>query len=249
MITLDSLACTLGGVEIIRGASLSISRGESVGIIGPNGSGKTTLFNVMSGFAEIQRGSVVLSGRDITGADPAERAELGIGRIFQSHGVFREMTLSENIIVALEAALPFMSKLFCFGQRRRDLEQSALDFLAMVGLADKAHSKAGSLSGGQLRLLEIIRAYARGAEIFLLDEPTAGVSPKMKQEVIALIQKLHALGKTIVVIEHDMQFIEAFCSRFVVLDGGRVVLDDTPAVVRSHPLLQEIYFGVSHASR
>ena len=116
-------------------------------------------------------------------------------------------------------------------------------FLREVALEKKALDKAGSLSGGQMRLLEIVRTLALGADLFLLDEPTAGVSPRMKDDIAKSIKSLQALGKTVLIIEHDINFIQKFCDRIVVLEEGRVVLDDSPERVRNDVRLQEIYFG------
>jgi ABC-type branched-subunit amino acid transport system ATPase component len=118
-----------------------------------------------------------------------------------------------------------------------------MTFLKDVGLDGKAREKASSLSGGQMRLLEIVRTLALGSDLFLLDEPTAGVSPRMKEDIAQSIRNLQSMGKTVLIIEHDITFIQKFCDRIVVLEEGRVVLDDTPERVRSDERLQEIYFG------
>lgn len=118
-----------------------------------------------------------------------------------------------------------------------------MEHLGEIHLEGKALNKAGTLSGGQMRLLEITRTLALGADLFLLDEPTAGVSPRMKEDIAASIKKLQTLGKTVLIIEHDITFIQKFCNRIIVLEEGRVVLDDLPERVRSDGRLQEIYFG------
>ena len=118
-----------------------------------------------------------------------------------------------------------------------------MTYLKEIGLEAKAKEKAGTLSGGQMRLLEIVRTVALGADLFLLDEPTAGVSPRMKEDIVRTIKKLQELGKTVLIIEHDITFIQKFCDRIVVLEEGRVVLDDSPERVRTDDRLQEIYFG------
>jgi ABC-type branched-subunit amino acid transport system ATPase component len=230
-----------GEQEILRGVSFSIAAGETVGIIGPNGSGKTTLFNCLSGFVAAQAGQIRLAQREISSASPDARARLGLGRVFQNFGVFREMTVLENMLLALESRLPWYSRLKPGSNSALEAEAHLL--LAQVKLQDKAKHKAGSLSGGQLRLLEISRMRAFGASVLLLDEPTAGVSPIMKEEVARVLNELQAEKKTIVVIEHDITFIQKFCRRVIVLDQGRIVLDGSPEQIRASPLLQEIYFG------
>ncbi len=241
MLNVSELTLKFGDSPVLNGVNFKISQGERVGIIGPNGSGKTTLFNAISGFNRTTSGIIDFNGTNITALSPARRARLGLGRVFQNFGIFREMSLEENLLTAIESR---ESKTF-FTSRKADKErrEKALEFLALVKLEGKAKDKAGSLSGGQMRLLEITRTIAFGSELFLLDEPTAGVSPKMKQEIEAALGALQHLGKTIIIIEHDINFIQKLCDRILVLDQGRVVLDGTPEQVRQDSRLQEIYFG------
>jgi len=237
------LAFSIRGAPILNGISFAVKAGETVGIIGPNGSGKTTLFNCLSGFNRVPTGVLFFRGEDIGPLGPSQRALKGVGRVFQNPGIFREMTLLENMITALEGRQPLLSTFFPWSSTHAANRTEALRYLGEVGLEGKANQKASSLSGGQMRLLEITRTLAFGADLFLLDEPTAGVSPKMKEEVAHLVQQLRTLGKTVLVIEHDIQFIQRFCDRILVLDVGQVVMDGDPKSVRENPRLQEIYFG------
>ena len=166
-----------------------------------------------------------------------------MGRVFQNFGIFKEMTLLENLLVALEARENIFGALFPWGEKAKANRAKAIEFLEEIHLASRANQKAGSLSGGQMRLLEIVRILATGANLLLLDEPTAGVSPRMKEEVAAFISKVQSMGKTVLVIEHDITFIQKFCRRIVVLESGAVVLDDTPERVCADERLQEVYFG------
>ena len=241
MLQVRNLTFRVGDAHILNGISFDVSAGERLGIIGPNGSGKTTLFNCISGFNVPTAGTLRFQDSIITKLSPSSRAALGLGRVFQNFGVFREMSVLENMLTAIESRQSAM--LFPWSGRNRANREKALEYLVMVKLAEKAEAKAGSLSGGQMRLLEIVRAIAYGAELFLLDEPTAGVSPRMKDEILAVLHTLHGLNKTVMIIEHDINFIQSFCDRIMVLDMGVVVLDGTPEVVRSDPRLQDIYFG------
>jgi ABC-type branched-subunit amino acid transport system ATPase component len=243
MLELSEIFVSFQGTHVLNGISCSVSPGETVGVIGPNGSGKTTLFNCISGFAPRDKGTITLRGERIDILEPHLRARLGLGRVFQNFGIFREMTLLENIQVAIESRRDQSAGIFPWSKRTREIADQALGFLREVGLERKANDKAGSLSGGQMRLLEIVRTLALGAELFLLDEPTAGVSPRMKEDIARSIKNLQALGKTVLIIEHDITFIQKFCDRIVVLEEGRVVLDGTPERVRNDARLQEIYFG------
>ena len=243
MLSISNLRFSLGRTQILNGVDFSIQAGERVGMIGPNGSGKTTLFNCISGFNTPSAGSISFKNMELTRLEPFQRSALGLGRVFQNPGVFKEMTLVENIVTALESKQRGIA--FPWSKITKLNRSSSLDFLAMVKLEKKADEKAGSLSGGQMRLLEIVRAIAGQADLFLLDEPTAGVSPKMKGEVEELLKKLQEMGKTILIIEHDLNFIQKLCDRIIVLDQGKVVLDGTPEFVRKDQALQEIYFGTN----
>lgn len=243
MLTVKDLSVTIAGTPILERVNFKIGQGETVGLIGPNGSGKTTLFNCLSGFIVAQSGSILFNGRELTKLEPHRRAQAGIGRVFQNNGVFREMTLLENIITAIEGKNSIWKSFFPWSRSSKRIKEQAMQYLFQIGLQDKADKKASSLSGGQMRLLEIIRTLAFGADFFLLDEPTAGVSPKMKDDVAELIRTLQKQQKTVFIIEHDISFIQMFCERIIVLDVGQVVIDDVAEKVRQDPRLHEIYFG------
>ena len=237
LLSLSQVSFTIQEHQILKDISFDIEKGEIVGLIGPNGSGKTTLFNVISGFLKRSRGGILYKGGEISGFSPSQRARLGMGRVFQNFGIFKEMTLEENVLVALEA-LPKAEQ-----QELGDLDKIVSATLEMAGLTDFAKKKAGSLSGGQMRLLEIARTLESGKELFLLDEPTAGVSPKMTHQVAGIISKLKEQKKTVLIIEHDLPFIAEICDRVIVLDVGEIVLEGRPTDVQKSKKLQEFYFG------
>lgn len=238
LLALSGITLTLHEHRILSNITFDVDRREIVGIIGPNGSGKTTLFNVLSGFLMPTQGTIHFRATDITRLPPAMRAQIGIGRVFQSFGIFRDMTLEENILVALEA-LPKEQRI-----HMGNLRTKAHETLKMVGLHHHPKKKAAMLSGGQMRLLEIARTLKSGKELFLLDEPTAGVSPKLTQQVADLILQLKAEGKTVLVVEHDLPFIAKICDRVIVMDLGKILLTGTPAEVKQSKELKEIYFGI-----
>lgn len=240
----DALALSfqIGDSSILNDLTVSACSGERLGIIGPNGSGKTTFFNCLSGFSRPQHGSISFDGLDVTKLTPSDRANRGLGRLFQNFGVFRDLSVYENLLIAIESREKV--SLFSF-LKNKDFTEEIMSLLSLVGLEDKKNHKAGSLSGGQLRLLEIIRLIAFDAKLYLLDEPTAGVSPKMKLDILDALNKLLPKDAIVMLIEHDINFIRDFCSRAVVFDGGHCVLSGTVEEVRENPLLQEVYFGVS----
>ncbi len=237
LLSLSQVSFAIQEHQILKDISFDVEEGEIIGLIGPNGSGKTTLFNVISGFLKKSTGSIFYKGGEISKFSPSQRARLGMGRVFQNFGIFKEMTLEENVLVALEA-LPKAER-----QELGDLNKIVSATLEMADLADFAKKKAGSLSGGQMRLLEIARTLESGKELFLLDEPTAGVSPKMTHQVAGIISKLKEQKKTVLIIEHDLPFIAKICDRVIVLDVGEVVLEGKPGEVQKSKKLQEIYFG------
>lgn len=243
MLELKDISVSFGGRTILKDLCCTVRVGEVVGLIGPNGCGKTTLFNSISGLIPIDSGEIRWNGISLDTLEPYERVRCGLGRVFQNFGIFREMTVLENILVALEANDSLWKGFLPWSKKTNGLRIEARRILSEVGLAHLAKEKAASLSGGQMRLLEIMRTVALGSELFLLDEPTAGVSPKMKDDVAKLIVVLQKLGKTVVIIEHDINFIQKFCSRIIVLDDGNIMLDDLPEKVRSDKRLNEIYFG------
>ena len=238
----QDLKVAFGETKILQGISIDFEKGSTTGIIGPNGSGKTTFFNAISGFVP-STGKITFQDKEVQNLPPEKRARLGFGRVFQNTGIFKTLTVQENIQIALEAKMPLLSSLHPFSKVAKDAKENSLQFLEMVSLSQKAKDKAASLSGGQMRLLEIARTIALGAEIILLDEPTAGVSPKMKEDLVVLIRRLQDLGKTILVIEHDIDFIYSFCNRIVVLESGTVFLDGRPEEVIKDDRLKEIYLG------
>lgn len=243
ILKVENLNFDFAGSSILNNVTFGIEAGSVVGLIGPNGSGKTSLFNCICGFNTPSAGKIVFLDEDITYSPAFERARLGIGRVFQNFGIFREMTLIENLLVALESRQSSIRNILPWGGSTRKNKEIALDYLIQIHLEERADTKASALSGGQMRLLEIIRTLAYGAEMFLLDEPTAGVSPRMKDDVVEIILKLKSMGKTIIVIEHDINFIQRFCERIIVLDVGQIVLDDKPEIIRDSKTLQDIYFG------
>ncbi len=234
---------SFGGVQAVRGVSFDVHEGEILGVIGPNGSGKSTLFNCILGQLLPGKGTVAVDGRDVTGLRPSELNRLGVSRTFQLLQVFPRLTARENLILAgQEHRGSRLGRLF--GARDAGLGPEAdrmLDFFRLTALADEL---AGSLSYGQQKLLDAAMAFMAGSKLVLLDEPAGGVNPTMlaglRDRLAAINREAHA---TFVVIEHNMEFVMALCTRLIVLAEGRIIAEGTPAEVRANPAVIEAYLG------
>jgi ABC-type branched-subunit amino acid transport system ATPase component len=246
MLKLENLHVKIGKTAILHEISLQVKPGEIVGIIGPNGSGKTTLLNAISGFARVSDGSVIFKDRDITRFQPYRRANLGVGRSFQNAGVFRDMTVEENLMIAIEQVKKYpwwwkFSDKYC--RKTEAIIDKALD---SVGLAGHKKSLAGVLSGGQLRLLELLRLGVSDGDLLLIDEPTAGVAPAMKKTLSKTIRELlqrEGGRRSILIIEHDLKFLFELVDRVIVIVDGNVYMEGKPEEVSHDQKLQEVYFG------
>jgi branched-chain amino acid transport system ATP-binding protein len=222
--------------------SLSVERGDLLGVIGPNGSGKTTLFNCVTGVLQPSRGKVRFKGEDITGLSADRVHRRGIARTFQLIQLFPEMTVLENMLLAgQEGDGTLIGRLVRrerAGTTRRALE--LLEFLGIAGLRDQL---AANLSYGQQKLLDFGMALISNPEVVLLDEPLAGVNPTMIKSLVGYIRALNAQGHTFVVIEHNMEVVMSLCRRIVVLSQGERIAEGTPAEVADDPLVLDAYFG------
>ncbi len=236
------------GVTAVDAVSLTIERGELVSLIGPNGSGKTTLFNCITGYLPSDAGTIAFRGADVTGAPPHRMSRLGIGRTFQLVSVFPRLTVLENLLVFLQQHQEesFFGRLVRSPRLRR-LETAAVErarsLLALVGLGEREGMPAGNLSYGQRKLLAFAAALMPDPELILLDEPAAAVNPTMINQMKDHIRMLHAQGKTILLVEHNMEVVMDISQRIVVLDHGQKIAEGTPEAIRRNPDVIEAYFG------
>ncbi len=244
MLTLEHISVKFDKSFVLQDVSFSVQPGEIVGLIGPNGSGKTTLLNTLSGFIPLDGGTVTYADEDISSASPSERARFGFGRSFQSAGVFREMTLVENLVVALEYAEKYPWWWKFSREKRTNVERKVVTILEKVGLLAHKHSLAGVLSGGQLRLLELMRLHVSKGKMLLIDEPTAGVSPLMKQVLAQTIRELaHEKNRSMILVEHDLKFLFDIVDRVIVLVEGKIYMQGTPKQILEDEKLKDVYFG------
>jgi branched-chain amino acid transport system ATP-binding protein len=238
----EDVSRRFGGLEAVRGVTLSVAAGERRGIIGPNGAGKTTLFRLISGEMPVSSGRIRLFGRDITGVACHRRTHLGLGRTFQITNLFPTQTVADNLVLAVlgqrRARFSMLRPLWTY----RDLYARADAALETVGLADRRDELVRNLSHGEQRQVEIALALLSDPRVLLLDEPTAGLSPA---ESVRMTHAIQALDPTITIllIEHDMDVVFDVVSRITVLHLGRPFADGTPGEIRKDPRVQEIYFG------
>ncbi|MBZ9704320.1 MULTISPECIES: ABC transporter ATP-binding protein [unclassified Mesorhizobium] len=232
--SVSGLAKHFGGIHAVEGLSFALARGEIVGLIGPNGSGKTTTINMVTGALKPDGGAILVEGTDMARSPANLFARRGVARTFQVPRLFRRMTVLENLIV------PALSDP---AERRAAAEERARGVLAFLRLDHLADSYARALSGGQQKLLELGRALMLKPRLLLLDEPFAGVHPRLLEEIIEHIRSLNRDGHTIVVVDHNLEAIQSVVTRVMVMARGRKIADGAVAEVLRNPEVVHAYTG------
>ena len=232
LLSLHNLNKKYGALVVTDGVSLSVDKGEILGILGPNGAGKTTLFNLIAGTVRPDAGSVTFRDRDISKLGAAERCKLGISRSFQVPHPFNGMSVFENILVGA-----------AFGRSAEDPEGHALKVMEITGMKGKANVLAGSISLLERKRLELARALATGPELLLLDEIAGGLTDKECQSLLSAIRDVHASGVTIVWIEHVVHALLSVAQRLVVLNFGKLIADGKPDTVMKSKEVKSVYLG------
>jgi len=253
LLEVQGITKTFRGLKALDNVTLTVRSGEIRGIVGPNGSGKTTLFNVVSGLYKPTSGRVRFAGRDVSGAAPYRLAQGGIARTFQNLRLFGDLTVRENILVALDRTRTrgiWRYMLWQVGVWRHDhaLRTQAVAVLDRFGLVDFADLPPRALPYGIQRRVEIARAMAREPRLLLLDEPAAGLNGEEVRQLSEIVRSIRASGVTVVVIEHNMGLVMSLCERVTVLASGAVIADGTPAEVAVAPPVVEAYLGDSAMS-
>ena len=243
IINIKNLSVEINQQSILKNISLQVAEKEIVGIIGPNGCGKTTLFNSISGFVNNNSGCINFCDQNISNLPAYRRAQLGIGRSFQHVGVFKDLSVEDNIIMGVERNYNYPWWWMFSKKYKQKMNQVVDKALDEINLKEHRKTQAGLLSGGQIRLLELARLKLFRGNLLLIDEPTAGVAPALKQDLAKMIRFLNKADFTIMIVEHDLKFLFDLVDRVIVLVDGQKYLEGKPNEIKKDKKLQEIYFG------
>lgn len=239
---LDRLSKNFGGLRVLTDLSLTVEAGEYVALIGPNGAGKTTLLNVITGELSANSGWLYLFGKDITAMPAHQRIQAGLGRSFQITRLFYDLTVIDNVSLALQAISPSRYQMFRQAASYGEVFTEAERLLKAIDLWDKKDELAAGISYGEQRKLEIVLSMASKPKVLLMDEPTSGLAPAEIDEFINMLKAL-AAGTTLVFAAHDMDVVFDLAHRVIVLYFGQIIAEGTPQQIQSNPKVREIYLG------
>ena len=248
LLELKKISKSFSGVQALSQVSFQVMSGTITALIGPNGAGKSTAFNLISGLEKVSSGSIFFKSEDITSMEAYKRCGIGIGRTFQTPKIFTNMTAFENVMVGLHSKtrsgiLRSGFRLFGFRKEEAFIRDLALKELQFLGLANDKDRIAGTLPFGNQRLLELARILGTRSELILMDEPTAGLTPRETESFAEKLHELKSGGMTVVIVEHDLKFIISIADKIIVLNHGQKIFDGSPNSVRDDSQVIEAYIG------
>ncbi len=249
LLEISNLGIVFGGLQAVDKFDLTIEKGQLCGLIGPNGAGKTTVFNMLTGVYQPTEGDIILDGKNITGQHPEKINKAGIARTFQNIRLFKDMTVLDNVKVGLHNQITYSTmegilRLPKYFEKERDMKGRAMSLLKIFDLDKESKMLASNLPYGKQRKLEIARALATNPKLLLLDEPAAGMNPNETAELMETVKFVRDKFKiSILLIEHDMNFVMGLCEHIVVLDYGRIIAAGDPEEVRNNKKVIAAYLG------
>lgn len=244
MLKIKNLKKYFGGVKAVDDCNFEVKERTITALIGPNGAGKSTVFNLISGILKAETGEINFDGGNITNSQPEKISNFGISRLFQQSSLFNNLKVKENLLLAFDNEdTKFWKNLLGLNKITKDKEEKIKEMLKLVNL-DKFEDKlAKDLSYGQKRLVELLRTILNPHKFLMLDEPVAGVNPKLREEISEILLDLKKKGETVLLIEHDMNFTLGIADEVIVMEKGKVIAEGKPEEIRNNPEVLEVYLG------
>lgn len=244
MLQIRNLSKNFGGVKAVDNCSFEIKKGKITALIGPNGSGKTTIFNLISGIMIADSGKIIFNEKNITNKSPEDISNSGISRMFQQSRFFNNLTVRENLLLAIDNEdMKFWKNLLGKNKITKEKESQVKEMLKLVRMENFEYNLARNLSYGQKRLIELTRTILNPHNLLMLDEPVSGVTPALRKEIAQVLLNLKKQGETILLIEHDMNFTLGISDEVIVMDEGNVIAKGMPAEIRRNKKVLEAYLG------
>jgi len=244
MLRVKNLKKYFGGVKAVDNCSFDVKKGSITALIGPNGAGKSTIFNIICGILKADSGKIILDGKDITNLPTYKIANLGVSYLFQRTRLFNNLTVKENLLLAFDNEdTKFWKNLFGMNKITEEKEKKIKDMLKIINMEKFEDRLARELSYGQKRLVELVRVIIKPHKLLMLDEPVAGVNPLLRKKIAELLLNLKKQEETILLIEHDINFVLGISDKVIVLDEGKVIAEGEPKEIKNNPKVLEAYLG------